>query len=53
MKITKGNFPKGMKKVIPKMKQAEKKSIFMSSGRRKEIIKGQAHFDKTKNLPTI
>jgi hypothetical protein len=51
MKVTKGNFPKGISKVIPAtQKTKEKAKKFMSGEQRVKLTKQLAHFEATKNI---
>jgi hypothetical protein len=53
VKVSRGGFPKGHSKIMPRMNSAEKKTKFMSAALRKAIYKSQDHYGKTKDLPTI
>ena len=53
MKKTKGNFPKGISKVIPKTKEKTTKMKFMSDKQRIDLQRRIAHYEATKDLPTI
>jgi hypothetical protein len=48
-------FPKGSSRAIPKGKKISemKGQKQMSAARRTEIYKSQAHFEATKDLPTL
>jgi hypothetical protein len=52
-KVSRGGSLRGQSKIMPRMKTTEKKMKFMSASRRTAIIKGLAHYNATKDLPTI
>ena len=53
LKKTVGKFPKAVNKVIPKMKQTKGQTKLMTVKERLALQKKLAHFEATKDLPTI